>query len=196
MDKVIVIDDVLPNFVFLKDNVMHLRFEDAFSQGRLYADISMDLSAEEIYESIAPQLGFRPLNVLSFLRAYRDRNDLGRMTWIHSDKAFSDYIGVFFIQPSKYPMDDGFCLWKNKELNDIELKPEDFESDAAYKADMSTLTPEDWELWKRIEFKPNRLVICPASYFHSTATYKSHGRTIADARIVQVLFFNKGPDNV
>lgn len=195
MNDVTVIDNILPNFNTVLRTINEIEFQDAFSQGRIYADVTLDLSSDHLYEQVEKHLGFKPVNVLNFTRAYRERSDYLRPTWIHADTLFADYIGVLFIQSTKFPMDDAFCLWKHKELDSIDLKKSDFDGEREYKADLSTLTPEDWEIWKRVEFQPNRLVICPASYFHSTATYRSHGRTMNDCRIVQVIFFNKGPDN-
>lgn len=190
-----VIDNVLENFDGYLEQVRNAEFSDVVSQNQKYSDISQDVLPDEIFESLSKDLGFKPENVLSFLRAYRDKPEYRHPMWIHTDTLFSDYIGVFFVRPSEFPQDDGFCLWRNKELNDIELVTKSHIGKKNEIVDSQTLDPEKWELWKRVEFKENRIVICPASYFHSTAAYGHHGKTLDDCRIVHVLFFNKGNPN-
>ena len=149
------------------------------------------MSGDKIYKFIENHDNLKLLgkleNVVNFLRAYKHNPEYIHPMWIHSDRAFADYIGVFFVQSSSYPQDDGFALWKNKDLNSIEARNQE---EHEY-ADTQTLDPEKWELWKRVEFKQNRLVICPASYFHSCMTYGHKGTSLDNCRIVHVLFFNE-----
>lgn len=173
-----------------KSRVSFARFSDIVNQGMKYSDISLDVSANKIYKEVNKQLGLESNDVLSFLRAYRNIPTYRHPMWIHSDTLFSDYIGVYFVQPSEFPQDDGFSLWKNKELDTIELRTKDPTGEKNKVVDSQTLDPEKWDLWKRVEFKENRVVICPASYFHSTTTYGHAGGTLDTCRIVHVLFFN------
>jgi hypothetical protein len=188
---VLIYDNVLENFNDYYKRVKFARFNDVISQGIKYSDVSQDVSSDNIYEFINSSIGFKTVNVLNFLRAYKNKPEYRHPMWIHSDVLFADYIGVFFIQPSDFIQDDGFSLWKNKELNDIQLYTKDYTEEQNKVVDSQTLDPEKWELWKRIEFKQNRLVICPASYFHSTTSYGHFGSSIDNCRIVHVLFFNK-----
>lgn len=200
--NICVIDNVLSDedFQDYKNRVDFARFGDVISQGIKYSDVSQDVSADKVYDKVSKVFrpcdgkvfakSFQPKNVLSFLRAYRNRPEYRHPMWIHSDALFADYIGVYFVRPSEFPQDDGFSLWRNKELNTFSLDIKDHTDPKAKVIDSQTLDPEKWELWHRVEFKPNRLVICPASYFHSTTTYGHHGG-VDDCRIVHVLFFNK-----
>ena len=188
---VLVLDDFLPNFEEYKQRVLQAEFSDVDSQGMTYNDISLQIPAQEIYDQITKKTNIKPVEALSFLRAYRDRPDYRHPMWIHSDVLFSDYIGILMIKPSEFPQDDGVALWKNKELNDIQLYTKDHTGEKNKIVDSQSLDPEKWEMWKRIEFKENRLLICPASYFHSKATYGNYGKTLVDCRIVHVLFFNQ-----
>lgn len=189
----ITIDNVLSenDFNDYKNRLKYARFKDVISQGIKYSDMSQDLSADKIYKAVEDVLTFKTTDVISFLRAYRNKPDYRHPMWIHSDTLFSDYIGVYFVQPSEFIQDDGFSLWKNKELDSIELNTKDHTGEKNKIVDSQSLDPEKWELWKRVEFKPNRIVICPASYFHSTTSYGHHGFDIDKCRIVHVLFFNK-----
>lgn len=194
---VLVIDNVLndEDFWDYKARLMFARFEDVISQGQKYSDISQDLNIDKIYQTLQTKMGFEPLNVINFLRAYRNKPEYRHPMWIHSDTLFADYIGVYFVQPSEFIQDDGFSLWKNKELNDIELNTKDHTGEKNKIVDSQSLDPEKWEIWKRVEFKENRIVICPASYFHSTTSYGHFGGNLDNCRIVHVLFFNKGKEN-
>lgn len=201
-----IFDDVLSqeDFENYKKRVEFARFGDVISQNIKYSDISQDVSAEKLYAFVDKK--FRPtikghhnnsksiksVDVLSFLRAYRNKPYYRHPMWIHSDALFADYIGIYFVQPSEFPQDDGFALWNNKELNNIQLETKNHLEEKNKIVDSQTLDPERWSMWNRVEFKENRLVIVPASYFHSTATYGHHGGQLDKCRIVHVLFFNEG----
>lgn len=193
MTDVIVIDDLLKSEEFnaYSHLVSNASFSDVHSQELKYSDISQNVSASKLYEALEAATSKQYADVLSFLRAYQDKPEYRHPMWIHSDALFSDYIGIFFVQSSEFPQDDGFVLWRNKELNAIEIRTNNHTDPKNKIVDEQTLDPDKWEMWKRVEFKPNRLVMCPASYFHSTATYGHHGGTLDKCRIVHVLFFNK-----
>lgn len=186
-----VIDNLLTkdNFNYYKKNVLLSNFKDVESQGVVYADISQEVLPVLIYDKIKDH-GHRVADKLSFLRAYREVPGYKAATWIHSDTLFSDYIAIFMVQSSDFPQDDGVAFWSNKQLNSIKLDTKDHNGQDNKVADSQSLDPDKWDLFKRIEFKENRLIIAPASYYHSKATYGSHGKTIKDCRIVHVLFFN------
>ena len=183
---VIVLDNVLENFDEYKKQVKASKFGDVESQGMNYSDISQDVNAHAIYDEIFLNTPLRPEEKLSFLRAYKDKPEYRHPMWIHSDVLFADYIAIFFIQSSEFPQDDGVALWRNKELDQIELWAHDHKGEKNQVVDSQSLDPDKWEMWKRIEFKENRLVICPAAYFHSKASYGNYGKTLDDCRIVHV----------
>ena len=198
-----VFDDVLDTSQFddYLNRLKFARFTDVVNQGIKYSDISQDLSAADLYKYIDKR--FRPYGgkvraktfksneVLSFLRAYKNKPNYRHPMWIHTDTLFADYIGIYFVQPSEFPQDDGVSVWFNKELNSIELNTKDYTGEKNKIVDNQSLDPEKWTLFDRIEFKRNRLVIFPASYFHSCTTYGHHGFETNKCRIVHVLFFNE-----
>jgi len=190
---ILVYDNVLSDEDFLdyKARLAFARFQDVVSQGQKYSDISQDISGDKLYKFIDSHIGFKTNNVINFLRAYRNKPEYRHPMWIHSDVLFADYIGIYFVQSSEFPQDDGFALWKNIQLNDIQLYTKDHTGEKNKIVDSQSMDPDKWEMWKRVEFKENRLVICPASYFHSCATYGHHGTKLDECRIVHVLFFNK-----
>lgn len=191
-----VFDDFLSEELF-EDYMKRLKFakfDDVESQGLIYKDISLNLPSEKLYENLEKKLEFKPDNVLNFTRAYRDRRPPHDM-WIHSDVLFADYIAIFMAQPSDAPQDDGVAFWYNKELDDIQLYTKDHTGEKNKVVDSQTLDPEKWILRTRVEFKENRMVVAPAAYFHSKASYGNRGRSLEDCRIVHVLFFNEGSES-
>ena len=60
-------------------------------------------------------MNIKSQDVLSFLRAYRDRREYRHPMWIHTDTLFSDYIGIYFVQSSEFPQDEGGYLNKNRK---------------------------------------------------------------------------------
>jgi len=188
-NEITVIDNLLSDFEDYNKRVDFVRFETLSQQGVHYNDMSQDLSGDRIYEAIKKLTDINPDNQLNFLRAYRKRSE-PNPTWIHSDAFFADYIAIFMVRSSSEPQDDGVCFWKNKGLNSICID----ESNRPMwdTINKQSLDADKWELWKRIEFKENRLIIAPAAYFHSKTTYSNRGNSFQDCRIVHVLFFNKG----
>jgi hypothetical protein len=189
-----VFDDLLDNFDYYYDNVKKADFKTVESQGQKYSDMSQDVLPVLIYDALQKRIPFKTANVEAFLRAYIDRPEYRHPMWIHSDALFSDYIGIFMVQSSEFPQDDGVCVWFNKELKTHSLTLDNPDTDAGKIIDGQTMDPEKWTLIRRFEFKPNRLVVFPASYFHSKATVGNHGNSLDNCRIVHVLFFNEVQD--
>lgn len=194
---VLIYDNVLSNedLKDYKSRLTFARFQDIVSQGQKYSDMSQDISGDKLYSFVDQHIGFKTKDVINFLRAYRNKPEYRHPMWIHSDVLFSDFIAIYFVQSSEFPQDDGFALWKNKQLDDIQLYTKDHTGEKNKIIDSQSMDPDKWEMWKRVEFKENRLIICPASYFHSCATYGHHGTTLDKCRIVHVLFFNKEKTN-
>jgi len=187
--KIKVYDNFLDDFDFYKKQALSSTFNPVESQGVVYQGVSTDFANRHIMNAISTCMQFKVQSKLNFLRTYQDRPEYKSKGWIHADGSFSEYIAILFIQSSEYWQDDGVCFWKNKTLGCSSLEDP---SDSAVKiTNDQTLDPEKWKLVKRIEFKPNRIVIAPANMFHSKSTYRNAGKTIETARLVHVLFFDK-----
>lgn len=191
IQKLIIIDNVLENFNEYKEEVLNSTFIDVVSQKIKYKDMSQSVDPKPIYNKIEGSLNLKTVDKTSFLRAYIDTPEYRHPMWIHSDVLFSQYIGVFFIQGSGFPQDDGLSIWKNNELgvHYLDNKDKDFEQKSKI-VDSQSLDPEKWSIIKRAEFKENRLVLFPATWFHSKTTYGNYGKELKDARIIHVLFFD------
>jgi len=188
---ILVFDNLLPNFNEYKKKVLQADFRDIVSQEQVYRDMTQDISGDEIYAALKSKIGFTPSDKINFLRAYRDDPSYRHPMWIHSDVLFADYIAIFMIQSSEFPQDDGVAFWRNKELGTLGLETKTHIGKDNETVDSQSLYPEYWELHQRVEFKENRIVVAPASSFHSKASYGNYGKTIDECRIVHVLFFNK-----
>lgn len=192
--KIHVIDNLLVNFKEYKDTVNTLDFGTIVSQGQSYSDMSQAIGPTDIYNAFEKKTGMKTSGVKSFIRAYIDRPEHRHKMWIHSDTLFSDYIGIFMVQSSEFPQDDGVCLWFNKDLKAFKIDTKVPGTSEGLLADSQTMDPEKWTMVRRFEFKENRLVVFPASYFHSKATVGNHGHSLDDCRIVHVIFFNEVKD--
>lgn len=188
---ILTFDNVLSNFNDYKKRVTSANFQDVISQEQKYKDMSQDVAGNEIYKAIEPLINFKPADKINFLRAYKDDPTYRHPMWIHSDVLFADYIAIFFIQSSEFKQDDGVAFWRNKQLGTLGLDTKTHIGKENEIVDSQSLDPEYWELYKRVEFKENRIVIAPASSFHSKVAYGNYGKTLDDCRIVHVLFFNK-----
>lgn len=191
---VAIVDDLLDNFDYYYGQVKRANFKTVESQGQKYSDMSQEVLPVLIYDKLQKELCMKTANVEAFLRAYIDRPEYRHPMWIHSDALFSDYIGIFMVQSSEFPQDDGVCLWFNKQLGTYELSIENPDTEAGKIIDGQTMDPEKWTMVRRFEFKQNRLIVFPASYFHSKATVGNRGKSLDDCRIVHVLFFNEVKD--
>lgn len=189
MSAIKVFDDLLPNFEEYKKEVEEAGFGDVVSQGQKYSDMSQDVAGDHIYEALSKRLGFDLDNKVNFLRAYVDRPEYRHPMWIHSDTLFADYICILFVQASEYKQDDGVAFWRNKQTGSIMYRGGDEE--VAKIVDTQSINPDFWTITERVEFKENRLVMAPAHFFHSKASYGNYGETLDKCRIVHVLFSNR-----
>jgi hypothetical protein len=185
-----IFDNVLDNFDEYKRKVGVCKFEDVVSQNVKYRDISQQISGDLIYNKIKKHFNGNIEDKINFLRAYKDDPNYRHPMWIHSDALFADYIAIFFIQASEFWQDDGVSFWRNKDTNKLGIYTKSHTGEENQLVDSQSLYPEKWELFKRVEFKENRIVIAPAAFFHSKTSYGNYGKTIDNCRIVHVLFFN------
>jgi hypothetical protein len=175
-----IFDNVLDNFDGYLDMAKNACYAPVVSQDMTFENIRLMPENNDVYDKIEKE--FKPENVVNFLRVYKAGDE--NPTWVHADTYFADYIGIFFVQASQES--DGVSLWKYKKTGEkmyTGIYPELIDADSK--------DVDKWDLWKTVEFKPNRLMVAPASYFHSKSTYNNVGNSIDNCRIVHVLFFNK-----
>jgi hypothetical protein len=100
-------------------------------------------------------------------------------TWIHADR--TDYAGVLHLTPT-YDTNQGTSFWEHKVTGQrmrVVVGERIYES--------------EWQIWKYIEAKYNRLILYPASYYHSGGGDKKapgQGVDKLEQRLTQVFFFN------
>jgi hypothetical protein len=104
--------------------------------------------------------------------------------FIHTDRDMGDWSGILYLTAHPAP-GDGTIFWRDRITG----------------ATASTATTADdllaegitwsernrWEEWARIEARPNRLVLFPATLIHSRAIFENYGYG-ADARLIQLMF--------
>ena len=116
---------------------------------------------------------------LSFFR----RSPAGQIEphWIHTDADMGDWTALVYLNPAP-PAWDGTAFWRYLPTGEIE-------SAIAHERSQEGMqpNPELWKPWQHVAARFNRLVMFPATYFHSRAIFDNWGAG-DDARLTQVVF--------
>ena len=116
---------------------------------------------------------------LSFFR----RSPVGQIEphWIHTDVDMGDWTALVYLNPEP-PAWDGTAFWRYLPTGAIE-------SAIAHERSAEGMrpNPELWRPWRHVSARFNRLVLFPASYFHSRAIFDNWTRAGED-RLTQVVF--------
>ncbi len=99
--------------------------------------------------------------------------------WIHTDVDMGDWTALLYLNPDP-PAGDGTAFWKH-------LATGARQSAIAHERSVEGRTPEGWEPWRVVTARFNRLVLFPATFFHSRRLYENWGDGDA-ARLTQVTF--------
>ena len=133
--------------------------------------------------SVATQ---KPLDhIFSFIREATDKQDTD---WrIHADSIIFGqqplYAAVLYISDKPEDVLNGTAFWTHKEYGKGLVNPENKVYDDLLSKDANDKSK--WELDEIVSFKKNRLLIYPATRFHSAYPNKAWG----DGRIVMASFF-------
>lgn len=101
--------------------------------------------------------------------------------FIHTDVDMGDWTALLFLNPDA-PTEDGTKFWRYLPADEIQNPTPHLRS-----AEGMTPDPALWQPWRTVRAKFNRLVMFPASYFHSRAIFENWGAG-EDARLTQVTF--------
>jgi hypothetical protein len=99
--------------------------------------------------------------------------------FIHTDADMGDWTALLYLNP-KPPADDGTKFWRHLATGAIE-------SAIPHERSREGRTTEGWEERCLVPAKFNRLVLFPATFFHSRAIVGNWG-TGRQARLTQVVF--------
>lgn len=104
--------------------------------------------------------------------------------FIHTDRDMGDWTGILYLNPDP-PADDGTTFWKHRASGataSVATSVEGFHEEWLSWRDRS-----QWEPWRTVSAKFNRLLLFHAPLFHSRAIDANYG-TEADARLIQIVF--------
>ena len=99
--------------------------------------------------------------------------------FIHTDIDMGDWSAILYLNPDP-PTADGTCFWEHRATGSRE-------SAIPHERSEEGRTADAWRVWRRVSARFNRLVMFPATYFHSRAIFDNWGEG-AEARLTQVTF--------
>jgi hypothetical protein len=200
MPKPLVIDNFNSHWHAWRPAIFERPFHDVELDGLTYNNISID-TRWEVFERLKERAGFEAIEPIAcFFRAYMD-DGKPEATFVHSDQSICKYIAVLFVSQSKaQELEDnnGLQLWRHSWTNKHESPdPRRFRQTYNYDPisiegmfDSESRNEKAWRKEHFVKFKENRLVVFPASWFHSKWPRQNTGKRLRSARIVQVMFFN------
>jgi hypothetical protein len=99
--------------------------------------------------------------------------------FIHTDADMGDWTALLYLNPDP-PEGDGTVFWEHVATGERENPTPHLRSEEGRSA-------EGWKPWRRTEARFNRLILFPATFFHSRAIFANWGEG-NDARLTQVVF--------
>jgi RimJ/RimL family protein N-acetyltransferase len=177
-----VIDDVLPDVDRYRADILNHPFGDVrmspevVFHGIAPVDDTLAQWIEQRFPQLKPQLSF----------ARRSPEGQDEPNFIHTDRDMGEWTGIYYLTADPAP-GDGTTFWRWRKTGAIGshavTEDEFFEEWAAWR------DREQWEPWRVVSAKPNRLVLFPAPYFHSRALEDNYGAAESEtARLIQVVF--------
>lgn len=170
-----VIDDFLPQPVAYRARALSLeyktvKFETCEFQGIAPAfDNEVPLRIQETFPQATPTLSF-------FRRSPEGQEE---PHFIHTDADMGEWTAILYLNP-KPPAGDGTTFWRH-----IESGTDQSTEPGALLAE--GLTADGWKPRHTVEARFNRLVVFPASLYHSRAIAGNYGAG-AGARLTQIVF--------
>jgi hypothetical protein len=101
--------------------------------------------------------------------------------FIHTDADMGDWTALLYLNRQP-PAGDGTTFWRYVPTGQIESAVPHERS-----AEGIEPSPKIWKPWRLVTARFNRLILFPATYFHSRAIFDNWGED-DDARLTQVVF--------
>lgn len=102
--------------------------------------------------------------------------------YVHTDQDMGSWTGILYLNPDP-PIGDGTTFWRRRETGAIASAARTSRQRAAE----GWRDPARWEPWRMVDAVYNRLLLFPASYYHSRAIFENWGAGL-DARLIQLVF--------
>ena len=182
MNDVRVFDDFLPvpaayRARALESDFKSFEFANVGSAGVTFHGISTP-TPPDVPLAIAKRFA-GAVPTLSFFR----RSPGGQIEphWIHTDIDMGDWTALLYLNPDP-PTADGTAFWRYLPTGAIESATAHERS-----AEGQRPNPKLWKPWRHVSARFNRLVLFPATYFHSRAIF-DNWTSDGDDRLTQVVF--------
>lgn len=175
-----VIDHALPHPHFYRSLALAREF-GTVDVGAQFHGIALgaDATLPELVVARFPMLA----PALSFFR--RSPEGQPEPNFIHTDCDMGEWTAILYLTPNP-PLDDGTTFWRHHESGRIETAT-GATSDANLAETLAWRDRTQWEPWRTVAAVFNRVVLFPATYYHSRALEANYGEGDT-ARLIQVLF--------
>lgn len=194
-----VVENFLPNFYYWRDWALSLEYSKQTYKGESYSNVSSDWGRFPKAELDAT-LNVTSESTLSFLR-YNTANE-GSVTtpFIHSDLNIdgAQWASVLYLSTPEQDAanSSGTAFWRHKATG-LRSMPGDpallqfngITNDTIELINQDGYDESAWKLEGFVSMKSNRLVVYPASIFHSRYPNLSFGEDAKTGRLIWVNFF-------
>ncbi|HNS71627.1 MAG TPA: DUF6445 family protein, partial [bacterium] len=190
-----VVENFLPNFYAEREHCLGLEFGEQKYQHETYKNISSDWGRYPIH-LLEDVMGFPCQNVLSFYRFTTEDSD-SRID-VHSDLSTgADYASVLYMSTPEQDLKNfsGTALFRHIPTGLRSINHTSVMKSLGYTDDIISSIANDehdeskWKMEGFVSMKSNRLVVYPASIFHSKYPGKSFGKDKETGRLIWVNFF-------
>ncbi len=175
MREIRIFDGVLQHPLQYRDEVLQLKFKTYDFGASKFHGIAIGGPAAEAIRSIR---GFATAATptLTFFR----KSPLGQKEphYIHTDVDMGDWTAILYLNPDP-PKGDGTSFWTHRSGT--------IESAVPFDRIKEGHRLSNWTLRQHVEARFNRLLMFPASYFHSRSIPENYGAGDT-ARLIQVAF--------
>lgn len=180
-DPIRIFDDVLPDPLAYRARALRQRFETVhdgpvtFQGMAACADPTIPIKLVTNYPQLTPTLSF-------FRRSPQGQQE---PHYLHDDRSMGDWTSIYYLSPDP-PVGDGTAFYKNRATGEVSAGTvpgsDEWKQEALAWFDLS-----QWEQWAFADAKFNRLVLFPASFFHSRGLVDNYGEGDM-SRLIQVCF--------
>ena len=175
-----VFDDVLPDPLAYRSAALARQFQTV-DVGAVFHGIAVCGDDPTLPAWMADRFGLPSL--LSFFRQSPEGQQ--EPNYIHTDCDMGEWTAILYLTPNPAP-GDGTTFWRHIPSGRIATET-GATSEANLKEVLAWRDLSQWEPWRTVDARFNRLLVFPSPYYHSRALKQNygHGET---ARLIQVLF--------
>ena len=175
-----VFDNVLPDPEAYRAAALERSFETV-DVGAVFHGIAVCGDEPTIPQWMADHFGVPSL--LSFFRQSPEGQQ--EPNFIHTDCDMGEWTAILYLTPTPAP-GDGTTFWRHRASGRIATETGPTSEDNLAEV-LAWRDRDQWEPWRTVEARFNRLVVFPSPYYHSRALEANYGAG-ETARLIQVVF--------